>query len=58
MIRRLGYLSERMGGSIDLPLPRSNKYLLLDPTIPAKGANDPKWRLVINQDTILPESLE
>ena len=58
VIRRLGYLSEKMGVPINLPLPRSNKYLLLDPTMPAKGENDPKWRLVINQDTILPEFLE
>ena len=57
-IRRLGYLCEKMGVPINLPLPRSNKYLPLDPTMPAKGENDPKWRLVINQDAILPESLE
>ena len=58
VIRRLGYLCEKMGVPINLPLPRSNKYLPLDPTMPAKGENDPKWRLVINQDAILPESLE
>jgi predicted transcriptional regulator of viral defense system len=58
VIRRLGYLSERMGVPLDLPQPRSRYYLLLDPTMPAKGKNDPKWRLVINHDTVLPESLE
>ncbi len=58
VIRRLGFLSEKMGVPINLPPPRSNKYLLLDPTMPAKGANDPKWRLVINQNIIPPESLE
>ncbi|MGA2104410.1 MAG: type IV toxin-antitoxin system AbiEi family antitoxin [Methanoregula sp.] len=58
VVRRLGYLCEKMGLPIDLPPPRSNKYLLLDPTMPAKGTNDPKWRLLINQETISPESLE
>jgi predicted transcriptional regulator of viral defense system len=58
VIRRLGYLSEKMGVPIDLPPPHSNKYLLLDPTMPSQGKNDPKWRLVINQETILPESIE
>lgn len=58
VIRRLGYLCEKMGVPINLPPPRSNKYLLLDPTMPAKGVNDPKWRLLINLDTIPPESLE
>jgi predicted transcriptional regulator of viral defense system len=57
-VRRLGYLCEMMGVPIDLPSPRSKKYLLLDPTMPAKGENDPKWRLVINHDTVLPELLE
>ncbi|OPX65740.1 hypothetical protein [Methanoregula sp. PtaB.Bin085] len=58
VVRRLGYLCERMAIPINLPLPPSKKYLLLDPTMPAKGKNDPKWRLVINNDTVLPESLE
>ena len=58
VVRRLGYLCEQMGIPVNLPLPPSKKYLLLDPTMPAKGKNDPKWRLVINHDTVLPESLE
>jgi predicted transcriptional regulator of viral defense system len=58
VIRRLGYLCEQMGIPVNLPLPPSKKYLLLDPTMPAKGKNDPKWRLVINHNTVLPESLE
>jgi predicted transcriptional regulator of viral defense system len=58
VVRRLGYLCERMGIPIDLPLPPSKKYLLLDPTMPATGKNDPKWRLVINHETVQPESLE
>jgi predicted transcriptional regulator of viral defense system len=58
VVRRLGYLCEQMGIPLNLPLPPSKKYLLLDPTMPAKGKNDPKWRLVINQDTVMLESLE
>ena len=58
VIRRLGYLCEKMGIPLDLPHPRSKKYLLLDPTMPAHGENDSRWRLVINQDVVLPESLE
>lgn len=58
VVRRLGYLCEKMGVTINLPQPRSKKYLLLDPTMPAEGKNDPKWRLVINHDAVLPESLE
>ena len=56
--RRLGYLCERMGIPLDLPAPRSNSYLLLDPTMPAQGENDAKWRLKINADTLLPGSSE
>jgi len=58
VIRRLGYLCERMGVLLDLPPPRSKSYLLLDPTMPAKGENDAKWRLKINTDTLLPGSSE
>ena len=54
VIRRLGYLCERMGVPLNLPQPRSKSYLLLDPTMPAKGENDAKWRLKINADTLLP----
>ncbi|MDD1702011.1 MAG: hypothetical protein LUQ31_03405 [Methanoregula sp.] len=58
VIRRLGYLCEQMDIPLTLPHPPSKKYLLLDPTMPAKGKNDPKWRLIINNDSVLPESLE
>jgi len=58
VVRRLGYLCEKIGVPISLPPPRSNNYLLLDPTMPAEGKNDPKWRLVINNDSVLTESLE
>lgn len=54
VVRRLGYLCERMGCQLDLPPPKSKKYLLLDPTMPLTGFNNPKWRLVINLDTMLP----
>jgi predicted transcriptional regulator of viral defense system len=50
VVRRLGYLSERMGIPLDLPLPTSRNYLLLDPTMPRQGENDPRWRLVINTE--------
>jgi len=58
VIRRLGYLCEKMGVPLDLPQPRSRSYLLLDPTMPAKGENNAKWRLKINADTLLPGSSE
>jgi predicted transcriptional regulator of viral defense system len=55
VVRRLGYLSEQAGVPLDLPLPRSRNYLLLDPTMPRQGENDPRWRLVINTEIALPE---
>jgi predicted transcriptional regulator of viral defense system len=58
VVRRLGYLCEQLGIPVNLPPPASKKYLLLDPTMPAKGKNDPKWRLVLNHDTFQPEDLE
>jgi len=58
VIRRLGYLAERIGIPLNLPKPRSKSYLLLDPTMPSKGENNAKWRLIINVDTLLPGSSE
>jgi len=58
VVRRRGYLCEKAGVPINLPQPRSKKYLLLDPTMPKEGKNDPRWRLVINNDSVLPESSE
>lgn len=55
VVRRLGYLSEQAGVPLDLPLPTSRNYLLLDPTMPRQGENDPRWRLVINTEIALPE---
>jgi len=56
--RRLGYLSEHLGIPLDLPLPTSRRYLLLDPTMPHQGENDPRWRLVINTEITLQENSE
>ena len=36
VVRRLGYLSERVGIPLDLPLPTSRNYLLLDPRCRAR----------------------
>jgi predicted transcriptional regulator of viral defense system len=58
VVRRLGYLSERIGLKLNLPPPKSRKYLQLDPKMPPIGFNDPKWRLVINLDTMLLGDLE
>jgi len=58
VVRRLGYLSEQMGIPLDLPLPTSRRYLLLDPTMPHQGENDPRWRLVINTEITLQENSE
>jgi predicted transcriptional regulator of viral defense system len=58
VVRRLGYLCERMDIDLALPPPKSKKYLLLDPRMPSKGFNDPKWRLVINLDPMLLGDLE
>ncbi|NLZ30606.1 MAG: hypothetical protein GX885_07685 [Methanomicrobiales archaeon] len=50
VIRRLGYLGERAGISLDLPPPASRNYPLLDPVMPHQGEIDPGWRLVINTE--------
>jgi len=58
VIRRLGYLTEQIGIELNLPRPKSRKYLQLDPTMPQTGFNNPKWRLVVNLDTKLLGDLE
>ena len=50
VVRRLGYLCDRLGLDIDLPPVKTRNYLLLDPTIPKKGSKNAKWKLVINLD--------
>jgi predicted transcriptional regulator of viral defense system len=59
VIRRLGYLSDRLQLTIDLDYPKIRKYLekarnyiLLDPTMSKKGDKDPKWQVVINWDEL------
>ncbi len=58
VVRRLGYLCDRIGLNVVLPQSKSKKYLLLDPTMPPTGFNDSKWRLVINLDKMLLGDLE
>ena len=48
VIRRLGYLCDHLGITIDLPVIKSRNYLYLDPTMPKKGFPDRKWRLQVN----------
>lgn len=50
VMRRLGFISDLRGLSLRIPRPRSNKYLLLDPTMPPGGENNARWRLRINVD--------
>jgi len=58
VVRRLGYLTEQIGIELNLPRPKSRKYIPLDPTMPPASFNDPKWRLVINLDSMLLGDLE
>jgi len=50
VVRRLGYLSEKLQIPIKLPKINSRNYLFLDPTIQNKGKTNSKWRLYINTD--------
>jgi len=58
VVRRLGYLCDRMGLEATLPPLKSKRYILLDPTMPPIGFNDSKWRLVINLDAMFLDDLE
>jgi predicted transcriptional regulator of viral defense system len=58
VVRRLGYLCDKLGLQLALPPIKSKKYLLLDPTMPSKGPVNPKWRLIINLDTTFLDDLE
>ncbi|OPY42942.1 MAG: hypothetical protein A4E41_00055 [Methanoregulaceae archaeon PtaU1.Bin066] len=58
VIRRLGYFFDLMDMQHNLPLPKSKKYLRLDPTMPISGNNNPKWKLIINIDDTIKEELE
>lgn len=56
-VRRLGYLLEIVGASVDTsalaravaaaPLPRA---VVLDPRLPRQGSTDPRWGVVLNTD--------
>jgi predicted transcriptional regulator of viral defense system len=50
VIRRLGYICDYVGISIEIPMPKTRNYLYLDPTMPKKGVPNSKWRLIINLD--------
>lgn len=50
VVRRLGFLCERFGVSIDLPRTDQRSYAYLDPTLTKEGACSPKWRLKVNLD--------
>lgn len=58
VIRRLGFLFDRMGIDIDLPEIDTRSYLRLDPTLPDKGPKSSKWRLTINMDEKMLGDLE
>lgn len=58
VVRRLGYLCERLGLDIDLPSIETRNYLLLDPTISKKGSTSAEWKLVINLDDKMLGGLE
>lgn len=48
VIRRLGFLCDKMMIPINLQPPKIRKYHLLDPTMPPEGRLDSKWRLIVN----------
>ncbi len=50
VIRRLGFLCDILGITINLPKVEVRNYLYLDPTMPKKGEKNAKWRLIVNTD--------
>lgn len=56
VVRRLGYLCDRLKISINLQPPKIRNYHLLDPSLPRKGIPDSKWRLIVNVPDILNEN--
>ena len=58
LIRRLGFLFDLLDFPHTLPLPKSNKYIPLDPTMPVIGNKIPKWRLVNNLGDSIKGDLE
>jgi len=62
ILKRLGYISERLGLGLEEKIQLSNKdrrsFSLLDPTMPAKGEFDYKWGLLVNVPKDYWEELE
>lgn len=50
VIRRLGYICDYVGITIEIPRPKTRNYLYLDPTMPKRGEPNAKWRLIVNLD--------
>lgn len=48
VIRRLGYLCEKLQIAIDIPKVKTRNYLFLDPTISKKRKTNAKWKLYVN----------
>ncbi|MEW5955536.1 MAG: type IV toxin-antitoxin system AbiEi family antitoxin domain-containing protein [Candidatus Micrarchaeota archaeon] len=47
--RRLGYLLERAGRQASFAPPKTTRYALLNPGLPAKGQKNRKWMLLVNE---------
>ena len=50
VLRRLGYITDYYKIKINIPHVNTRNYLLLDPTLPPKGKNNAKWRVIVNID--------
>jgi len=50
VVRRLGYICDRLNLKIKLTPPKVRNYLLLDPTMPVNQEKNAKWRLIANLD--------
>ncbi|MBS3802588.1 MAG: hypothetical protein KGY65_07555 [Candidatus Thermoplasmatota archaeon] len=55
VIRRLGYICDRLQIPIDLPKIQTKNYLKLDTMLPKNNQLDSKWHLIINEDIGNPE---
>jgi len=58
VMRRLGYLCERLSLDINVPRIKTRSYLYLDPAMPHRGSTISKWRLIINLNDKILENLE
>jgi predicted transcriptional regulator of viral defense system len=50
VVRRLGYICDKLRIPITLPEVKVKNYLLLDPSLPRSGYTNAKWRLIINAE--------